>query len=210
MAEEYFRRAIEIDANNTEARLELAKIYEAVGQEEQAFVYVNEVMAIERNAQAIKVKKPRKRYRKRGDPPEPTPELPESVIVYKSRSRYNPRRLANPAEKLKDEMARVSELAFEHNVITMEREGMRSGDHDSVRKWMEAAKDMIDDFRGCKVFYPWDKFARYLGYTIKTTRTQPEVPLDPQLTEMADRLSTSWYSHIYKYACWLTIIRYRG
>jgi general transcription factor 3C polypeptide 3 (transcription factor C subunit 4) len=193
MTEDYFSRAIDIDEDNTEARLELAKMCETLGRDEQAFMYVNEVIAIKRNAQRIAPPPPKKAYRRRGGLPELSPEPVESVIVFKKKARYRPRK-SDQAEQLREEMARINELQAEHQIVRTELDSMRAGDVESVQRWMEAARNMIDDFRSFKLFYPWDKYARFLGYS-KNSRMEPEAPLDPSLAAMADRLSQSKFSH---------------
>jgi general transcription factor 3C polypeptide 3 (transcription factor C subunit 4) len=75
---------------------------------------------------------------------------------------------------------------------------MRSGDAASTEAWMDAARDLTDDFRGFKTFYPLDKYIRFLGYS-GDSRIAAETPLDIDLTAMAERLSRglSWpLSHL--------------
>jgi general transcription factor 3C polypeptide 3 (transcription factor C subunit 4) len=58
---------------------------------------------------------------------------------------------------------------------------------------MEAAQDLIEDFRSFKTFYPWDKYVHFLGYpgAAQTQAQTGATPLDADLAAMADRLSHS-------------------
>ena len=200
-AEECFQTAIQVDENNIEARIELAKMYEALNQQEQAFIFINEIIAINRReeSQNISPRKPRRQYRKKGALPLPAPppesSNDQSFVSIKRPRTYKPRRLADPAERVKEETARADQLQRRYLTLQREYERMRVGDGTSTQKWMEAAKDLVDDFRGCKAFYPWDKFVRFLGYS-RDARIQVETPLDSNLIAMADRLSQSLFPHL--------------
>lgn len=190
-AEEYFQLAIKVDKDNTNARMALANMYERLGQKEQAFVYVNEVIAIKKKLQEIAAAStPPKRGKKRGVPREPSVEETEAILTFKKKQPTRYRERSSSAEQMKEEINRTTVIQTQREIVRVELEGMRAGDTDSTYKWMDAAKDMIDDFRGFKVFYPWDKIARFLGYT-KYFREPQEAPVDPNLTAMATRLAQS-------------------
>jgi len=70
-AEECFQTAIQLDENNIEARMELAKMYESLNEQEQAFIYVNEVMSIKNGQNAKPVKQRKRGPRKAKEPKEP-------------------------------------------------------------------------------------------------------------------------------------------
>lgn len=193
-AEEYFQKAIQLDDDNIEARVELAKMYEALNQQEQAFVFINEAILIEKRnqPQTLTPPKPRRRYRKKGDPPRPPPQPTQepSFMTIKRPRTYKPSKLTDPTERQKEANDRAQQLQCQYLTLKIEREGMRRGDTFSTQKWMDAAKELTDDFRGFKGFYPWDKFAKFLGYN-KDVRGQMENSISSQLTNMADKLSQS-------------------
>jgi general transcription factor 3C polypeptide 3 (transcription factor C subunit 4) len=59
--------------------------------------------------------------------------------------------------------------------------------HQLTPGW-SAARDLTDDFRSFKKFYPLDKYIKFLGYS-GGSRLEAETPLDQDLTAMAERLS---------------------
>ena len=184
-AEECLQTAIQLDQRHIEARMLLAMLYEKLNEQEQAFIYVNEVLSLRRSlTHSISQK-----GNENGD----YPHNGESFMPAKGpRSSYKPRRLADPNERLIEERARAEQLQTQYYTLRRVREHMRHGDERSTSAWMDAAKDLTDDFRGFKTFYPWDKYVRFLGYS-GDVRLQAETPLDSDLTAMADRLSRSWF-----------------
>lgn len=193
-AEDCFQMAIKMDDDNVDARMELATMYEQLGEQEQAFIYVNEVMSIKR-AQNFKLRPGLKPSEKRAriDGPLPEPDTPKSELALmptRVPRTYKPRRLAEPAEKLKDEAARTEQLQSQYHTMRNAHKGMRNGDLQATNEWLGAARDLTDDFRGFKPFYPWEKYVKFLGYTCGS-RASAEIPLDSNLTAMAERLSQS-------------------
>lgn len=178
-AEECFQIAIQVDENDIEARMQLAKMYEDLNERKQAFIFVSEIIRIRKRQPQIL----RKRYRKRANGDDGT--LTESKRNHRSYKRH---RLADPAERLKEESARAKQLQDQYFSMQLEHEGMRNEDTKSTQAWMEAAQDLTDDFRSLKNFYPWDKYSRFLGYTADN-RLLAMAPLDIELAAMADRLS---------------------
>jgi general transcription factor 3C polypeptide 3 (transcription factor C subunit 4) len=182
-AEECLQTAIQLDRDHIEARMLLARFYEKLNEQEQAFIYVNEVLSLRRSKH-----------------PSSSQDNKTSGSLHKGqsfmpskgpRSCYKPRRLADPNERLKEEKARAEQLQSQYYTLRRAHLQMTGGDEGSTDVWMDAARDLTDDFRGFKPFYPWDKYVRFLGYT-GDTRLQAETPLDSDLTAMADRLSRSW------------------
>jgi general transcription factor 3C polypeptide 3 (transcription factor C subunit 4) len=53
---------------------------------------------------------------------------------------------------------------------------------------MKAAKDLIDDFRSYKDFYPWDKYIKYLGYGGNVLGSAATPARNTKLAAMAERL----------------------
>jgi general transcription factor 3C polypeptide 3 (transcription factor C subunit 4) len=186
-AEESFQMAITIDQDNIDARVQLAKMYEDLDEQEQAFIYVNEIMNL-RRAQSSK-----KRHHQ---PSDGMPVINNTLMPHTARSKsyYKPKRLINAEERQRQETATAERLQEQFSIMRLERNGMRAGEAGPTMAWMEAAADLIEDFRGFKTFYPWDKYARFLGYTAGAARDQPQTgatPLDADLAEMANRISSS-------------------
>jgi general transcription factor 3C polypeptide 3 (transcription factor C subunit 4) len=186
-AEESFQAALAIDQDNIDARIQLAKLYEEVDEQEQAFIYINEVM---------KIKRAERRRKQQMNTDENSQELNSTLMPSNMRpkSYYRSRRLINAEERRKQEVAVAERLQEQYAIMRRERESMRAGDAEASMAWMNAAAELIDDFRGFKTFYPWDKYVRFLGYTATVNREQPHMggtSLDADLAEMASRISTS-------------------
>lgn len=186
-AEESFQMAIAIDQDNIDARVHLAKMYEELDEQEQAFIYVNEIMNLRRAHN----------QRKKQNEESEDPAVNNDTLMpprARPKSYYKPRRLINAEERQKQEAATAERLQEQYSIMRLQRNGMRAGDLGSTLAWMRAAAELIEDFRSFKTFYPWDKYARFLGYTAGAARDQPQTgatPLDADLAEMANRISSS-------------------
>jgi general transcription factor 3C polypeptide 3 (transcription factor C subunit 4) len=180
-AEEWFHLAIQLDENNIEARVQLAKLYEDLNEQEQAFIYVSEIMKIRRMRDSGRVKVGA--FSNNDDFYIPT--------NLKPKTQYAPRRLVDPLEREKQESLKAGHLQEQFAVMRLEQSGMRAGQKGPTVAWMEAAQDLIEDFRGFKTFYPWEKYVHFLGYAGVGQPQTGATPLDAELVAMADRLSHS-------------------
>jgi general transcription factor 3C polypeptide 3 (transcription factor C subunit 4) len=171
-AEEFFQAAIHLDENNIDARVQLAKMYEDLNEQEQAFIYVSEIMKI-RRARDL--------------------EQRNDASKTMRNTHYNTQRLVDPAERQRQESLRAERLQEQYTVMRLEQSGMRARREGPTLAWMEAAQDLIEDFRSFKTFYPWDKYVHFLGYTgsAQAQAHTGATPLDADLAAMADRLSHS-------------------
>jgi general transcription factor 3C polypeptide 3 (transcription factor C subunit 4) len=185
-AEEFFQLAIQLDECNIDARVQLAKMYEDLNEQEQAFIYVSEIMKIRRMRDSEK----RRRVGAEGLSNNDDFYMPTKL---KRKTCYAPRRLVDPSERQKQESLRAERLQEQFAVMRLEQNGMRAGQEGPTLAWMEAAQDLIEDFRGFKTFYPWDKYVHFLGYAgVAQAQAQTgATPLDADLAAMADRLSHS-------------------
>ncbi|KAK5664280.1 hypothetical protein OQA88_498 [Cercophora sp. LCS_1] len=183
-AEECFIAAIEDDEDHIDARVQLANMYEAEqGQDghEEAFLLVRQALNLELKGEGKKRKRaygprgPRKPREKRDGPPR------------ERKSKYIPRRLLNAEKRRQQDMEMMAQTAVRYQRMLDVRKGFVAGDEHATTVWMEDAKDMIDDFRACKEFYPWDKYIRYLGYGGKILQ-QSTTNHRAKLAAMAERL----------------------
>ena len=173
-AEECFRDAIELDGEDIDPRIELARMYERLAKPEQAFHHLNEVMLLRR--QDI-----RNRISDEGRNVETVP-----LITKKStRRRYRPRQ---QIQKRLMQGSQAEHLQTQYLNLRNGCEKMRNGEAASIDIWMDAARDLTDDFRSFKKFYPLDKYIKFLGYSGGSS-LEAETPLDQDLTAMAERLS---------------------
>ena len=219
-AEECFLAAIRLDENNIEARVQLAKLYETLNEQEQAFFYANEALSLRRILNPDPRQRPR-RYRRRRRPTfeglsveevEGVEEAEESKEAEEPRGSkesseeeegdftpvkylnyHRQRRLADPKKKLEEEMSRADQLKNQYHVFCTKLEEVRRGDTGATREWMTAARDLTDDFRGVRRFFPYDKYAKFLGYRQRGMRRELQEEAaaagEGELGAMADRLS---------------------
>lgn len=195
-AEECFHTAIQLEEANYEARIQLGHMYEALKEHETALIYVQEARLIQESQLLQALPVPTRAEKRSGaefSSPYPPPEAPESSnrhssFLNKNSRRYRPRRLADPVERVKEETARADKLKDHYHTLRKEQQGMRSGDATSTDLWIESAKELLDDFRAVRFFYASDPYLRFLGYS-RDTHGQAEVPLDSELSAMADRIS---------------------
>ncbi len=180
-----FLTSIQLDDANVEARVQLAKLHEILNEKEEAFVYLNEVMKLKRAEN-----RQHDNYR-RGEVDSPTGHtfMPARTTP---RPNYTTSRLMSKEEQAREEVLKNERVQELYKIMCLEQDGMRSGDYDCSRRWMEAAGTVIDDFRSVKDFYPWDKYVHFLGYSRPTGPGQSSAGtelLDDELVHMATRLT---------------------
>ena len=189
-AEGSFQTTILLDQDNIEARVELARMYEDLDDQEQAFIYVNDLIRLRREQSS----------RKRQSEEDENSAVDNDAFMptaARRKSYYQSKRLMNKEERRRQEAATAERLLEQYSLMRLERNGMRAGDQRATTAWMNAAADMIEDFRGFKQFYSIEKYVRFLGYNTGTGREQPltgATPLDADLAEMASRISSSTYA----------------
>ncbi|KAK4210959.1 transcription factor tau subunit sfc4 [Rhypophila decipiens] len=200
-AEECFIAAIETEEDHIEARVQLANMYEGEQEQEgreEAFLLVREALNLEaRQGADGKMRKPRKSRgpygpRKPKDDKDGPPRPPGA-----KKSTYIPRRLIN-AEKRKQQDLKMTEVASKNYATLMElrdkvvavadKQTRSEADKQAEAAWMAAARDLVDDFRSYKEFYPWEKYIKYLGYG-GNVQGQASLPARSfKLAAMAQRL----------------------
>ncbi|KAK3357327.1 hypothetical protein B0T25DRAFT_589631 [Lasiosphaeria hispida] len=185
-AEECFIAAIEDDQDHIEARIQLANMYEGEQEQEgreEAFLLVRQALNLEASGTGE-----RKKGRRRG-PYGPRKPREKKEGQKERKSKYVPRRLIN-AEKRKQQDLEMTEVAGKNYQAMQEvRDRVVEGDEHATETWMKAAKDLIDDFRSYKEFYPWEKYIKYLGYGGTVISGQSSAPARSiRLAAMAERL----------------------
>ncbi len=161
-AEECLIAAIEDDNDHIEARIQLANMYEGEQEQEgreEAFLLIRQALNLE-------AKGTRRRGGKRGRRGPYGPRKPREGKEGepKRRSRYVPRRLLNAEKRKQQDLEMTAEATKNYQVMMEAKERLESGDESAIAAWMKAAKELVDDFRSYKEFYPWEKYIKYLGY----------------------------------------------
>lgn len=91
-------------------------------------------------------------------------------------------------------------VAVRTQYIRLQRltKAMRAGDEEARLEWMDLAKELIAEFRRQKVFYPWDKYIRFLGYgnaarkrAISRRPKDGVVNVEGAMEDMVDRLQSA-------------------
>jgi general transcription factor 3C polypeptide 3 (transcription factor C subunit 4) len=176
-AEECFQGAVRLDGEDIDARIELARMYERMRKPEQAFHHLNEVMLLRRRQDIRTFREPL--------------EGIEGGNTEKTSTKESTRRRYRSRQETKKHLTQASQaehLQSQYFILEKESEAMRSGNAASIDAWMDAARDLTDDFRGFKRFFPLDKYIKFLGYS-GDSRVEAETSLDLDLTAMAERLS---------------------
>ncbi|KAK0623355.1 hypothetical protein B0T14DRAFT_428498 [Immersiella caudata] len=182
-AEECFIAAIEDDNDHIEARVQLANMYEDEQEQEgreEAFLLVRQALNLE--LKRGDGTKRRRRIGPRG------PRKPREKKEGQRRSNYIPRRLINAEKRRQQDLEMAAEAAKNFQLMEEVKEGFAAGDEQAIATWMRAAKDLIDDFRSYKDFYPWDKYIKYLGYGGDVHGQAAKPARNMKLAAMAERL----------------------
>ncbi|GAB1320430.1 transcription factor TFIIIC subunit tfc4 [Madurella fahalii] len=190
-AEECFIAAIEEDEDHIEARVQLANMYEGEAEQEgreEAFLLVREAMNLEARRGDGTAPGTRRRRGPYG-PRKPREKKPRKPRDPNKKSKYVPRRLIN-AEKRRQQDLEMTAEAAKNFQLMKELEGRAvDGDEQAKTSWMRAAKDLVDDFRSYKQFYPWEKYIKFLGYAANVQGGQAAVPArNMKLAAMEERL----------------------
>jgi general transcription factor 3C polypeptide 3 (transcription factor C subunit 4) len=191
-AEECFIAAIEEDDDHIEARVQLANMYEGEEMQEgreEAFLLVRQAMNLEarRGDGTGRRRGPYGPYGPR-KPREgkPRPRKPRDP---NKKSNYVPRRLINAEKRRQQELEMTAEAAKNFQRLQEVQDRALGGDGQAKEVWMKAAKELVDDFRSYKQFYPWEKYIKFLGYAANVQGGQAAVPArNMKLAAMEERL----------------------
>lgn len=167
-AENMFKIILENDETSVNARVQLAKISEALGKPEQAFMYVNEIISMERKAATARAPK-----RRRATPEPPASTTIDPTVPSRPRARSTTRRpcpstrpRSNPPTMDRAQAKRLKDDATRRQFLRAQalEEQAQQGNNEAAAEWTEATLDLLEDFRSAKVFYPTDRYTKFLGY----------------------------------------------
>ncbi|KAI0127740.1 hypothetical protein BJ170DRAFT_385887 [Xylariales sp. AK1849] len=189
-----------------EARYELAKMYEAARKNAEAYLLVNEALELENDRDEsstesddeqevgddgeLRPKAKRKPTAKKRTarvekmPKEKKPRAPRKPSGERKPRVHRPRPLvfALDEDRRLEEERRSAYLVDKWRIVHDEREESDQGPGDL---WMEAARELVDDFRSFKAFYPWERYLTHMG--LKKDESSPSSS-NPLLLKMAQRL----------------------
>jgi general transcription factor 3C polypeptide 3 (transcription factor C subunit 4) len=172
-AEQVLREACLLDQSNIEARVELARMYENMDEADQAHVYVNQILQLQ------KANRP-KVTRQRLDPisnqlqpilaPAPPPSQQRSIVPMTKDASAKLRKAKKADEKVLDREVQAMQLREYYLILKESMDRMRSGSQSATDSWMDAARGLTEDFRSCVAFYPWDR-REFGGYSAEEQKT---------------------------------------
>lgn len=225
-AEECFSAAIDAEEDDDddaliEARFELAQIYEAAREEEEAYILVNEAMRIQ---EARDEEAEHDLYSDDAGDDEALEDADDAEMEEISRRRARRkqlRRLKQVRDKVKasgpraprkpgsgkkrrrvfaasedtekEERARAANFAHAWQTVRACRAQADPDARGPSEELMAAAKTLFEDFRSYKNFYTWDVYCRHMGVNREEKGIRST---NPRLLELAERLTHSESTHL--------------
>lgn len=200
-AEESFLAAIDADQDSIDARIELANMYEKAKEGEEALILAAEAMAL-RDAQhhqsgydpsdILGSMSGRQAYqedlRRRMSQNEQGAGAGRSSKQTRVPRRYRPKRLAGADTFRQEEQARAIKLSQQYEIVRDLKRQISEGQSHLTDDWLNASRDLVDDFRSLKRFYSWDKYLHFLrkGPSLESGNSQGQ---DNELSQMYERLT---------------------
>lgn len=184
-AESYFLTVADNDAKHMESRIELAKLYEELGESEKALKSITE---------AIRIGREDSRARRRGKDTrleqlaaefraaESGAPLPNTQEPSASLTTYVPSARARG----KDETSRLDDAQYLFAKMKALDYYVQGGDEEALEDWLDIADALLRDFRSNRVFYP-NVREEFQGYHKRVGKKKEPTVLD-KAQEVADRL----------------------
>ncbi|KAE8396676.1 hypothetical protein BDV23DRAFT_143350 [Aspergillus alliaceus] len=205
-AENCFLTVAEHDTRNIESRVQLAKLYEGIGMNEQALKYVNEAVLLGRQ----ETRSHRRRKDTRLEQLVMEFKLAEGDIVVPSLSSAVPNAIGNevtaPAltsaptnvldrkESPESENERTENIRYLYTKLQQLQPKVKTGGLEATEDWLDIADALLREFRSNRVFYPLQRNVMFLGYSReahkKAGKSKDRTMMD-EMQEMAGRLQES-------------------
>ena len=185
-AESYYLTVADNDAKHMESRVELAKLYEYLGETEKAMKSITA---------AVRIGREDNRARRRGKDARleqlaaefraveaeaadtVAQETSASLTTYVPPVRARGREEKSRAEDAQYLFAKMQALEYY----------VQGGDDEALEDWLDIADALLRDFRSNRVFYPNIR-EEFQGYHKKTTKSKKEHTMLDQAQEVADRI----------------------
>jgi general transcription factor 3C polypeptide 3 (transcription factor C subunit 4) len=188
-AEFCYLTVVENDSTNLQSRVNLAKLYEEMGDKQKALYFVNQAVLLGRDEYGG-----RSRRRRRDRRIAQLAREFQDASSTTTRNHIVPRFLASVTaqhEALPEsDQDRPQHVQYLYSKMNDLRSGMRAGDVDTTEDWLDIADALLRDFRTNRVFYPLQKNMTFLGYSreeqLKAGKKKDTVMDEVQ--EMAGRL----------------------
>ncbi|KAH8658754.1 RNA polymerase III transcription factor-like protein TFIIIC subunit Tfc4 [Tricladium varicosporioides] len=192
-AEKSFLTAIKLNEEDHEARTALAELWDNNNEKEKAFAMTTEAYKYKRLQLPVSIAPPKAKGRPRKETTDIFVKAKEKklqpIISRPPETRPRPD-IGDPQEG-----QRTKHLRAQYYILKDSNKAMRQGDPEATKAWMDAAQYLLDDFRTSKSIFAWDnKLVVFHGYT-PAEGLHALVPLDPDLTEISERLSRNLDAH---------------
>ena len=207
---------LQTDDSNVDVLMELAKAYEASGDSAKAYKHLAHLMRLGRrdviqrsglNIQPVVAD----RYATQSMPlllpkPSSTSAVDDSGqagtiveaqgtehIVLVDQRKTRPYKMRKPGgestrQRVRHQARYLLSLYDESEEL---KPAMRAGDESAEQQWMDAAQILTDALREEKLFFPADRYIKFLGYSTEARRRAIHPRERNELLEMADRLQTN-------------------
>jgi general transcription factor 3C polypeptide 3 (transcription factor C subunit 4) len=189
-AASYYMTVVENDSTHLQARVNLAKLYEELGDKERALYFVNQAVLLGREEAGG-----RRRTRRRD---------PRIANLAREFQGTNDLHVRNVAPRLSNVLAqsdvsapdtdRPGHVQYLYSKMNELRPVMRGGDENATEDWLDIADALLRDFRSNRSFYPLQKNTAFLGYAReaqkKGAKKKEDLVMD-EMQEMAGRLQES-------------------
>lgn len=189
-AASYYMTVVENDSSNLQARVNLAKLYEELGDKERALYFVNQAVLLGREEAGGRRRKG-KRDRRIANLAREFQGTNEQLIRNVAPRVSNVLAQRDVSAPETDRPAHAQYLYSKMNEL---RPAMRAGDENATEDWLDIADALLRDFRSNRAFYPLQKNMAFLGYTRDTQKKggkKKEDNVMDEMQEMAGRLQES-------------------
>ncbi|KAI9806627.1 MAG: hypothetical protein M1825_006084 [Sarcosagium campestre] len=195
-AEQCFQFILENDDKNIDVRVQLARLYEQIGMPEKAFTYISQVLVLRqrdenrtrRGRQAGEARKRAQQRKLAGDPTRLT------TASSGARPHYRKSHAMSAEEQAEREIAEDHAIQQHYHELKAIQGDMRAGDVAATNRWISMAGVMIEHFRSAKIFFQFDKYVRFLGYSAAARKRALKpwrYDTNEEVEAMADRLHAS-------------------
>lgn len=192
-AEDCYGTVLEAYPGDDDAMMQLAGIYEVTNRKAEALELVNEIIRMRRE-------KDRAERERKAEVPNATRLGPvqdeESMAFFPNQpvpERAKRKRLGVLTQAEREEMdaRKTQQTEIRYRKLEFLRPSMEKGDPEAVREWLDAAGDLVDDFRNTRALYPHERSAQFKGFMTTAQRRAVALGEARQIEKMQNRLKES-------------------
>lgn len=192
-AEACYLLVADSDARNMESRFELAKLYESIGNSEQALKYVNEAVLIGRQETRTRRRRKDTRLEQLADEFKLAEGEPLRSIAPKP-SALTTRQPSTYARERPEEGVRTQNVQFLYSKMKQLEPQVKEGVFEAIEDWLDIVDALLREFRSNRIFYPMARTMEFQGYSSEARRKagkSKSYTMMDEMQEMAGRLQKS-------------------